>query len=413
MKKRVVITGMSGITPIGNNWQEISAKINNKKTGIKTINEWKQIEGLNTSLAAPITNFTIPQHYARKQIRSMGRVAQLAVVATEQALKQAGLLATPNILNTGKIGVAYGSCTGSMDTLADLSSVGLLNTIKNITAMTYIKSMTHTCAAHISLFFGITGRAIPVTSACTSSSQAIGYAYETIKHGYQDVMVAGGAEELSISQTAVFDTLFATSQKNDSPHLTPKPFDKNRDGLVVGEGAGTIILENLDHALARNANIYAEIIGFGTNCDAQHITQPNISTMQKAIELALQDANIAPTQIGYISAHGTATDSGDIAESQATYNVFGNKTPISSLKSYIGHTLGACGAIEAWVGICMMNDNIFSPTINLETIDNKCAPLDYIIDNNRIINCDYIMSNNFAFGGINTSLVFKKWELQS
>lgn len=409
MSRRVVITGMSGVTSLGTSWEEIRAKINNKETGVKVINEWKQINGLNTLLAAPITDFKLPSHYNRKQIRSMGRVAQLATVATENALSQAGLLERQQILVGGRMGVAYGSCSGSTIALVDLAAIETEKTVKHVTATTYIKSMSHTCAVNIGLFFGITGRVIPTSSACTSGSQAIGYAYEAIKHGYQDLMIAGGAEELCVSQVAVFDTLYATSQRNSEPQLTPRPFDKYRDGLVIGEGSGTLILEELAHAEMRGAEIYAEVVGFGTNCDAEHITQPCAETMQKALVLALRDANISSSVIGYISAHGTATDKGDIAESQATYNVFGAKTAINSLKSYFGHTLGACGAIESWLSIHMLHDGWFVPTINLTTIDPNCAPLDYIIDQPRRIDCDYIMKNNFAFGGVNTSLIFKKW----
>lgn len=409
MNRRVVITGMSGVTSLGNNWQDIHTNIINKKTGIQTIDEWKQIDGLNTLLAAPIPHFQLPVHYSRKQTRAMGRVAQLATVATEEALKQAKLLTQENILTSGDMGIAYGSCSGSTIPLADLAAICTEKTVKHVTATTYVKAMSHTCAVNLGLFFGITGRIIPTSSACTSGSQAIGYAYETIKHGYQNLMIAGGAEELCVSQVAIFDTLYATSQKNTQPSTTPRPFDKNRDGLVIGEGSATLILEELSHAEARGAKIYAEIVGFGTNCDARHITQPSSDTMQKSLELALRNANLSPAKIGYVSAHGTATDRGDIAESHATYNIFGSKMPISSLKGYFGHTLGACGAIEAWLSIHMLRNNLFSPTINLENVDPNCAPLDYIKDQERLITCDYIMSNNFAFGGINTSLIFKKW----
>jgi len=409
MNKRVVITGMSGITSLGNNWDVIHANMLSKKTGVTTIHAWKQIDGLNTLLAAPIHNFELPAHYSRKQTRAMGRVAQLATVATEEALKQAKLLDEESILVSGNMGIAYGSCSGSTSALVELAAINTEKTVKRVTATTYIKAMSHTCAVNLGLFFGVTGRIIPVSSACTSSSQAIGYAFETIKHGYQDLMIAGGAEELCVSQVAVFDTLYATSQRNNEPTLTPRPFDKNRDGLVIGEGAATLILEELTHAQDRGATIYAEIVGFGTNCDARHITQPSAENMQKALELALINANIASSKIGYISAHGTATDRGDIAESQATYNVFGSKTPISSLKGYFGHTLGACGAIEAWLSIHMLNSNKFAPTVNLTEIDPNCAALDYIKEQERLFACDYIMSNNFAFGGINTSLIFKKY----
>jgi 3-oxoacyl-[acyl-carrier-protein] synthase II len=219
-------------------------------------------------------------------------------------------------------------------------------------------------------------------------------------------MIAGGAEELCPTEAAVFDTLYATSTRNDSPELSPRPFDRDRDGLVIGEGACTLILENRDHALERGANIYAEILGFGTNSDGEHVTQPSPETMQVAIELSLADAGLKPEEIGYVCAHGTATERGDIAESQATQAVFGSDISISSLKSYMGHTLGACGALESWLAIEMMNHDWFAPTINLDNVDPRCAALNYIQGNGREIHTDYVMNNNFAFGGINTSLVF-------
>lgn len=238
---------------------------------------------------------------------------------------------------------------------------------------------------------------------------AIGYAYEAIKHGFQKVMLAGGSEELSPTDAVVFDVLFATTQQNDTPKLTPKPFDKDRDGLVIGEGGCTLVLEDLDHALKRGAPIYAEVVGFATNCDAAHITQPNAETMQICIEKSLASAGLAPQDIGYISAHGTATDRGDAAESQATFKVFGSNTPISSLKSYFGHTLGACGSLEAWLGIEMMNEGWFNPTVNLSCPDPQCGDLDYIMGRQRSIDTEYFQSNNFAFGGVNTSLIFRKY----
>ncbi|HET7675366.1 MAG TPA: beta-ketoacyl synthase N-terminal-like domain-containing protein, partial [Gammaproteobacteria bacterium] len=224
-----------------------------------------------------------------------------------------------------------------------------------------------------------------------------------------DVMIAGGAEELSMGPSAVFDTLFATSTRNDAPETTPRPFDRDRDGLVVGEGAATLVLEELEHARARGAPIYAEVVGFGTNADGAHVTQPQAETMAAVMQLALDDAGLEPGAIGYVSAHGTATDRGDVAESIATREVFGGAMPISSLKSYFGHTLGACGSLEAWLSIEMMRNNWFAPTINLDNIDPACAELDYITGTGRELDIEYLMSNNFAFGGINTSLIFKRW----
>jgi len=370
------------------------------------MDEWDKYSGLNTRLAAPV-DFQRPKHYSRKQIRGMGRVALLATYATELALIDADLLNSP-ILNSGKMGVAYGSSSGSFDGLIDFTKMLINNDKGSLNATSYIRMMGHTCPVNIGLHFGINGRIIPTSSACTSSSQGLGYAYEAIKFGLQTVMVAGGSDELSASQAAVFDTLFATSIRNNEADKTPRPFDIDRDGLVIGEGAGSFILEEREHAIARGANIYAEIVGFGTNSDGKHITQPDSNSMQVAMKLAMQDAKVDADSIGYISAHGTSTDRGDIAESQATAQVLGNNTPISSMKSYTGHTLGACGAIEAWAAINMMNEGWFHATANLDNIDPQCADLDYIKGDIRQIDCAYIMSNNFAFGGINTSLIFKK-----
>ena len=404
--KRVVITGMSALTPIGNDWETVAENLKQQITGIRYMDDWEKYNGLNTLLAGPV-EFTRPKHYSRKQVRGMGRVAMMGTYATELALIDAGLLNHP-CLKSGQTGVAYGSSSGSFDGLIDFTKM-LLNFDKgSLNATSYIRMMGHTCPVNIGLHFGINGRIIPTSSACTSSSQGIGYAYEQIKYGLQTWMVAGGSDELSPSQAAVFDTLFATSIRNDEPEKSPRPFDKDRDGLVIGEGAGTFILEEREQALARGADIYAEVVGFGTNSDGLHVTQPDSDSMQVAMKLALQNAELTPAEIGYVSAHGTSTDKGDIAESQATAEVFGNKMAISSMKSYTGHTLGACGAIEAWATIQMMNEGWFHPTANLDNIDPQCAELDYIKGGVRQLDCEYVMSNNFAFGGINTSLIFKR-----
>ncbi|HDY8038021.1 TPA: beta-ketoacyl-ACP synthase [Vibrio vulnificus] len=406
MNRRVVVTGMSGVTAFGNDWQSVEPKLRALENATQFMENYQQYEGLNTKLAAPVVDFELPSHYKRKQVRGMGRVSKLATVATENALRQAGLIGD-DVLTNGQTGIAYGSSTGSTDAIGAFGVMLNDKTTKAITATTYVQMMPHTTAVNVGLFFGLRGRVIPTSSACTSGSQAIGYAYEAIKHGYQTVMVAGGAEELCPTESAVFDTLFATSLKNDQPKTTPSPYDKDRDGLVIGEGAGTLVLEEYEHAKARGAKIYAEIIGFASNCDATHVTQPQMETMQICMEMALQNADLHPKHIGYVSAHGTATDRGDIAESNATQNAIG-KVPISSLKSYFGHTLGACGAIEAWLSIEMMNSGWFSPTLNLNNLDPDCGALDYIAGAGREMDIDYMMSNNFAFGGINTSLIFKR-----
>ena len=407
-ERRVVVTGMSGVTAFGNDWESVSAKLKACENATQYMPSFEQYEGLNTKLAAPIEHFVLPKHYTRKKIRGMGRVAKLATLASENALIQSGLIGH-DVLTNGQTGVAYGSSTGSTEAVGAFGVMLNEKSTRAITATTYVQMMPHTCAVNVGLFLGLKGRIIPTSSACTSGSQAIGYAYESIKFGKQTVMLAGGAEELCPTESAVFDTLFATSLKNDTPKLSPSPYDKNRDGLVIGEGAGTLVLEEYEHAKSRGAKIYAELIGFASNCDAKHVTQPEKETMQICMEMALQDAGISADKIDYISAHGTATERGDIAETHATQSAVGSHTPISSLKSYFGHTLGACGAVEAWVAIEMMNEGWFNPTLNLKEVDPECGDLDYITGRGRHISCDYIMSNNFAFGGINTSLIFKRF----
>jgi 3-oxoacyl-[acyl-carrier-protein] synthase II len=311
-------------------------------------------------------------------------------------------------LTSGRTGIAYGSSFGSAAPVQGFWEMMEKGGSTKLNATSYVQMMSHTAAVNIGLLFGVKGRIITTSSACTSGSQAIGYSYEAIRTGLQDVMIAGGAEELCAPQAGVFDTLYATSTRNDAPATTPRPYDRDRDGLVIGEGAATLILESLDHAEARGAKIHAEIVGFGTNSDGNHITQPAVETMQVALQLALADAGLSPDAIGFVSGHGTATDWGDVAETRATANVFGNRAPIHSLKSYFGHTLGACGSMEAWLMIEMMKDKWFAHTANLENVDEKCAELDYIMGEGRKLDIEYAMSNNFAFGGINTSLIFRR-----
>ncbi|MBO2558592.1 beta-ketoacyl-ACP synthase [Shewanella algae] len=409
MSRRVVITGMGGISALGQDWDSVKARLQAGQNAVVRMDEWDRFDGLHTRLAAPVNDFSTPAHYSRKKIRSMGRVSLMATRASEMALEDAGLLHDP-LIASGAMGIAYGSSTGSTDPITAFGDMLKHGDMSGVTATSYIRMMAHTTAVNVGVFFGLKGRVLTTSSACTSGSQGIGYAYEAIKYGQQDLMLAGGGEELCPTEAVVFDTLFATSTRNDTPELTPRPFDRDRDGLVIGEGACTLVLEELEHAKARGARIYAEVLGFGTNSDGLHVTQPNADTMEKAIRLALKDAKIAPQQIGYVNAHGTATDRGDAAESRATAAVFGEQIPISSLKSYTGHTLGACGALEAWWSIMMMRDGWFAPTINLENVAEDCAELDYIRAEGRALDTDLVMSNNFAFGGINTSLIFRRWQ---
>ena len=405
--KRVVVTGIAGITAFGDNWVDIATTLGERRNAVRYMPEWDYFDALNTRIGAPVDNFVTPEHYARKMIRSMGRVSLMSVRASELALADAGLLNSPVILD-GSMGVAYGSSSGSVDPVRVFGNMLKTGSMDGVTSTSYIQMMPHTTAVNVGVFFGLKGRIIPTSSACTSGSQGIGYAYEAIRFGRQKMMLAGGAEEISGPSSAVFDTMFATSYCNDTPGLTPRPFDRDRDGLVIGEGAATLVLEEYEHAKARGAKIYAEIVGFACNSDGSHITQRESETMATVMQMALNDAKLPSTAIGYASAHGTATGRGDVAESHATAYVFGNRIPISSMKSYLGHTLGACGAIEAWWAIEMMRCKLFAPTINLENPDPSCAELDYIMGKSRDIDLEYVITNNFAFGGINTSIVFKR-----
>jgi 3-oxoacyl-[acyl-carrier-protein] synthase II len=405
--RRVVVTWMSGITSLGQTWEEIEKNLREGASGVQRMPEWERYGDLLTRLGAPVLNFTLPPHYTRKTTRTMGRIAQMAVRASEVALEDAGLKGDP-FLKTGRVGVAYGSSTGSTDAIRDFGNMLISGESGNINATTYIRMMGHTAAVNIGVYFGLQGRVIPTSSACTSGSQGIGYAYEAIRFGLQDVMVAGGGEELCVSEAAVFDTLYATSTRNDAPKTTPAPFDRTRDGLVIGEGACSLVIEERERALARGARIYAEIVGFASNSDGDHVTHPNTVTMERVMRMALDAAGIPAEAVQYVNAHGTATEHGDIAESQATFRIFAQRTPVSSLKGHFGHTLGACGALESWATIQMMRNGWFAPTRNLVSVDERCGDLDYLQGDGRKLDIGIAMNNNFAFGGINTSLIFAR-----
>ena len=403
--RRVVITGMGIVSALGQDVPSAFARLRKFENCVDTIPDLERFKGLNSHLGS-LAGFTHPPGWTRKTTRSMGPVAMYALAASEQAVADARL--TQDTLEGGRCGVAYGSCSGSIQAHLDLMTMFFESEVKNVTSNTYIKLMPQTTACNLSVFFRTHGRLVPTGTACTSGSLAVGNAAELIRWGVQDVMIAGGAEEFSPTQVAIFDTLYATSVKNGDPSHTPSPYDVDRDGLVVGEGAGTLVLEEYEHAKARDAKIYAELVGFCENTDGTHVTNPNAETMSACISKALADAGIDGSAVGWVNGHGTATKAGDIAETAATRAAFGRAVPISSLKSYIGHTLGACGAIEAIMTILCMNGGWLHPTLNLANVDPACAELDYVVGEGRACEMEYAMSNNFAFGGVNTSLVFRR-----
>jgi 3-oxoacyl-[acyl-carrier-protein] synthase II len=403
-RPRVVVTGVGLATPIGSDMRAVSSALRSDRHGIRIKPEWGEIRDFDTRLAAEVLDLDLTG-YPRKKSRTMGRVSLLATYATQQAITEAGL--DPETLASGKVGLAYGSTHGSSSELEGWCRTLFKNGgMTGLASTTYLKFMSHTCAANLALFFGIRGRVVTTCAACASASQAIGYGSEMVRAGLADVMVCGGAEEMHFTHAGVFGIMFATSRAyNDRPDESPRPFDANRDGLVIGEGAGTLVLESYERARARGAHIYAEILGYGTNCDGTHVTSPSVSGMADAMRLALRDAGLSPDRIEYVNAHATATEIGDIAESLAMFEVLGGKVPVSSTKGFTAHTLGACGAIEAAFCIAMMNEGWLAPNRTLSHVDPRCAPLDYVGRSPRDARTSIVMTNNFAFGGINTSLI--------
>ena len=321
----------------------------------------------------------------------MGRIGVLAAAASEDALRDAGLLDDP-VLTSGDTGIAYGSSGGSSAAFSDVAGFESNRDVVYLKGSTYVTMMPHTVPVNLSIFFGITGQIVPTSVACASGSMAIGYGRDMMLLGREKVMLCGGAEEFSPFSVGVFDALF----------------DKSRDGIVVGEGAGTVILEEYESARARGANICAEVAGFASTSDATHITAPSADGMERCMRKALADAGLPPSAIGYVNGHGTGTELGDIAESQATARVFGDRVPFSAIKSYMGHTLGAAGALETIYSALMQREGWLAPNLNLTEPDPRCGELDYITGEGRSADAEFVMVNNFAFGGVNTSLILRK-----
>lgn len=407
MQRRVVITGVGYCTPLGNDEPTVLEGLRRGHSGVEVIEAWRRYEHLRASVGAPVRGVEFKE-YPRKRVRTMGRVALLAAWAADRAVRQAGIDA--DAFASGRVGVAYGSTHGSSSvTEAYCRAVFGSESFRNVGGSDFLKFMSHTCAANLAEFFGVRGRVQPTCSACTSGSQGIGVGYEMIKYGQQDVVIAGGAEELHVTHAGVFDVMFAASSKfNAAPQLTPRPFDVRRDGVVVGEGAGALVLEEFERARARGATILGELVGYANACDGLHLTRPDADGMAKCMRLALEDAGLAPENIDYVNAHGTATELGDIAESRATAAVFGDRVPVSTQKGQIGHTLGACGAIETIFALLMMREGFVAPNRNLDEVDPRCGELDYVRGAPRERALEHVLCNNFAFGGIDTSLVLRR-----
>lgn len=354
-------------------------------------------------------DYTIDYDFKRQYRKTMGPVSYYACQVAKEVLENSGL--DQAFITSGNLGVAFGSTHGSPTVQREIYKTFFSESgtrFSSIGAVDYLKSMVHTTAVNITKMFGITGRVISSSTACTTSSQSIGFGYEMVKYGIQDAMLCGGADEYDTTTVAVFDNLLACSTEfNDTPHLTPRPFDEKRDGLVVGEGAGAVLLEEYEAAKKRGANILAEIIGFSCNNNGGDLILPNMEGITETLRLALKDAAISADSVDFVSAHATATKMGDAIEAQATGKVYGDSPVVTGLKSYMGHTMGSCGAIETIITIYMMEEGFIAPTLNLDKIDERCAMLNHA---QNIIETDVITAaiQNFAFGGVNTCLIIKK-----
>jgi 3-oxoacyl-[acyl-carrier-protein] synthase II len=406
--KRVVISGVGAISALGNDVTSLVDGVEQGRSAVRHMDGWEEYIGLRSLVGAPAelrNEAAIP----RKKRRSMGRMSIFAVQAAEQALADAGV-GQPEV-SSGRTGCIVGSTMGGAQSLNETFETMLPEKdLSKLTAMKFFQCVSHTAAMNVAQYLGITGQVMATSGACASALLAIGVGYDLIRMGKQDLVLCGGSEELHPTVTASFDILFATScGYNNDPQRTPRPFDSKRDGLVCGEGCGILVLEEYERALARNARIYAEVVGYHTASSGDHVSQSNSAAIVSCLRGALASASLLPRDIEYISAHGTATTQGDKAEATAIREVFGDLVPVSSFKGYFGHTLGASGSLELIVSLAMMGKGIIFPTLNLEDVDADCKGIDHVT---RTVsrNIDVMIKNCFAFGGINAVLVCKRLE---
>ncbi|MDU2489091.1 MAG: beta-ketoacyl-ACP synthase II [Clostridium celatum] len=410
MKRRVVITGLGAITPIGNNIDSFWEGIKLGKNGIDEISLFNA-ENLKVKMAAEVKDFDPSNFIDKKEAKRMDRYTQFAVIAAEESIKDSNL--DFDTLNRERIGVMFGSGIGGLCTIENQIRTLVAKGPNRVSPLTIPMAISNIASGTIAIKYGILGSTLSLTSACATSTHCIGEAYRSIKDGYLDIVVAGGAEA-SICEFGIagFQSLTALSKSEDRNRASI-PFDKERNGFVMGEGAGSLILEDLDSALKRGAKIYAEIVGYGSTCDAYHITSPCLDGdgAYRAMRDALIDANISTDKISYINAHGTSTEINDRVETLAIKKALGDNymnAYVSSTKSMTGHLLGAAGAIEAIVSIKALQDNFVPATINYVNEDKDCD-LNLVVNEGKEANVEYTMSNSLGFGGHNGTLIFKKW----
>ena len=408
--RRVAITGMGIISPTGNSCEEFFSNLAAGKSGIKRISS-DFVDRLSTKIAAE-ADFKAEDHFSKKIARTLDRVSQFASVAAKQAWHDAGISLTEE--EKKRSGVYLGTGMGGARTLENAYEQVYKHNAKRLHPLTVVMAMNNAAASHISIEYGLKGPCLTFSTACSSSAVAIGEAFRQIKHGYTDIMLAGGTESLlTLAIFMSWESIGTLAIEAEDPSTSCKPFSKDRTGFVLGEGAAVVVLESLDRAKKRGAHIYGELVGYGSTADAAHITKPSVEGQVLAIQAALEEAEIDKNDIDYINAHGTATVANDLAETQAIKEVFGQRAyqiPISSTKSMHGHLLGAAGAVELVASVLALKHQTAPPTSTLTVSDPECD-LDYVPGQARTgLNLKTVMSNSFAFGGTNAVLIVKKHE---
>jgi 3-oxoacyl-[acyl-carrier-protein] synthase II len=403
--KRVVITGMGCVSPLGRGVSTLVQGIEAGRSAVRAMDEWKQYIGLRSLVGAP-AELKDEKLIPRQSRRSMGRLSLFAVQAAQDALIDAGIDPAAN-LTTGRMGCVVGSTTGSAISISQAFETMLPDhDLTKLSSMQFFHCISHTATMNVAQHLKLNGWVMATSAACASAMQAIGAGYDLIRLGRQDAMLCGGAEELHPTVTGSFDVLFATSVKyNATPTLTPRPFDRDRDGLVCGEGAGIMLLEDYDHAVKRGARIHAEVLGYHTCSSGDHVSESSRPAMVACMHEALRQSGLEPHQVDYINAHATATLQGDKEEAEAIREVFGDSVPVSSLKGYLGHTLGASAAIELSAALAGMRQDRLYPTLNLDNISPECQGIHHIQGAPEQRTARIVVKNSFAFGGISAVLV--------
>lgn len=410
-RPRIVVTGMGIVSPVGNDLATAWGNITAGKSGITPITRY-DISTFPTKFAGQVLNFNAADWMNPKEARRVDPFIHYGVAAAKMAVKDSGLEISD--ANRERIGVCVGSGIGGIGTIEEQCNVLTKDGLRRVSPFFVPSSIINMVAGHISIDLGITGPNLATVSACTTAAHSIGLAYRMLQYGDADVFVAGGAEAGSApAGMAGFCQARALSSRNDAPEKASRPWDKDRDGFVLGDGAGVLVMETLQHANERGAKIYGEMIGFGMSGDAHHITAPpeDGNGARRSMTAALKDAGLNPEQVDYINAHGTSTPLGDVAETLAVKGAFGAhayKVAVSSTKSMTGHLLGAAGGIEAIFSLLALRDQVIPPTINLDQPGDGCD-LDYVPHTARQARLDVTMSNSFGFGGTNGTLVFKRF----